>query len=170
MLRTAVSPGSWGEESCLGRVMTVVASSWARTKGSTLVSGPGQRGNGGGGSSPKGGTRYLSSLPQGPRELLRPVAGCRPLHRHRMVPLDLVELRNLREGRQELMALERHFPVLGPWAVWTSPVNTVLALFWVPTHRRVVTYRYTEHWFVNLKHAYFTRTYGTADGTILNVF
>ena len=140
MLRTEVSPGSWGEDSCLGRVMTVVASSWARTKGSTLVSGPGQRGKGGGGSSPKGGTRYLSSLPQGPRELLRPVAGCTPLHRHRMVPLDLVELRNLWEGRQQLMALERHFLALGPWAVWTSPVNSVLTLFWVPTHRRVHSY------------------------------
>ena len=117
----------------------------------------------------KGGTRYLSPLPQGPGELLRPVAGCTPLHRHRMVPFDLVELRNLWEGRQQLMALERHFPALGPWAVCTSPVNTVLTLFWVPTHRRVHSYRYTEHWFVNLKHAYLTRTYGTAHRMTLNI-
>ena len=75
MLRTEVSPGSWGEESCLGRVMTVVASSWARTKGSALVSRPGQGGKGGGGSSPKGGMCYLSSLPQGTSKLLRSVAG-----------------------------------------------------------------------------------------------
>ena len=33
----------------------------------------------------------------------------------------------------------------------------------------IVTYRYTEHWFVNLKLAYFTRTYGTAHGMILNI-
>ena len=57
------------------------------------------------------GTRYLSSWLQGPGKLLRPVAGGGHLHRDRLVPLDLVQLRNLGERRQALEALGRHFPV-----------------------------------------------------------
>ena len=63
MLRTEVSPGSWGAESCLGRAVTAVASSWARTKDSALVHVPGQRE---GGAVPEGGDPLPQLLASGP--------------------------------------------------------------------------------------------------------
>ena len=72
----------------------VVASSCAGTESGVLVLMPGQEGKGGHDSRRRG--CYLSSLLQGSSKLLRSVTCGRLLDTEWLIPLDFVQLRNLR--------------------------------------------------------------------------